>query len=66
MKKLGIKLLLGIGVVIFACSDDFIDVAAEDANSDDFFNTEADYQSALIAAYDPLQSTYINVMCMNQ
>ena len=62
MKKLGIKLLLGIGVVIFACSDDFIDVAAEDANSDDFFNTEADYQSALIAAYDPLQSTYINVM----
>jgi hypothetical protein len=44
------------------CSDDFVDVASEDENSETFFNTEEDYQLALIGAYDLLQSTYINVM----
>ena len=44
------------------CSDDFVDVASEDENSETFFNTEEDYQQALIGAYDLLQSTYINVM----
>ena len=39
------------------CSDDFVDVASEDENSEDFFNSEEDYQSALIGAYDLLQST---------
>jgi hypothetical protein len=37
-------------------------VDSEDKNSEDFFNSEEDYQSALIAAYDPLQSTYLSVM----
>ncbi|MDC6352426.1 RagB/SusD family nutrient uptake outer membrane protein [Zeaxanthinibacter sp. PT1] len=46
----------------FSCSDDFVDVASFDEDSESFFNTEEDYQSALIAAYDLLQSTYINVM----
>ncbi|MDH7446764.1 RagB/SusD family nutrient uptake outer membrane protein [Aquimarina sp. 2201CG14-23] len=49
-------------IVIASCSDDFVDVASEDENSEDFFNSEEDYQSALIAAYDMLQSTYLNVM----
>ena len=31
-------------------------------NSEEFFNTEEDYQDALIGAYDLLQTTYINVM----
>lgn len=44
------------------CSDDFVDVAAPVANSEDYFNNEEEYQAALIAAYDLLQSTYINVM----
>ncbi|MHA7059482.1 RagB/SusD family nutrient uptake outer membrane protein [Aquimarina sp. M1] len=48
--------------VIVACSDDFVDVASEDENSEDFFNSEEDYQNALIGAYDLLQSTYLNVM----
>jgi len=48
--------------VFISCSDDFVDVASEDENSEDFFNNEEDYQNALIGAYDLLQSTYINVM----
>ena len=31
-------------------------------NSEDYFNSEGDYQDALIGAYDLLQSSYINVM----
>ncbi|WP_373071734.1 RagB/SusD family nutrient uptake outer membrane protein [Zeaxanthinibacter enoshimensis] len=46
----------------FSCSDDFVDVDSFDEDSESFFNSEEDYQSALIAAYDLLQSTYINVM----
>lgn len=45
-----------------ACSDDFVDVESDDVNSENFFNSEADYQEALIGAYDLLQSSYINVM----
>jgi len=44
-------------LAVFSCSDDFIDVPSQDENSEDFFNTEADYQEALIAAYDYLQAT---------
>lgn len=52
-----------LGLLTFqACSDDFVDVESQDPNSEDFFNTEEDYQDALIGAYDLLQSTYINVM----
>lgn len=49
-------------ILLSACSDDFVDVSSQNQNSEDFFNTEADYQSALIGAYDLLQSTYLNVM----
>ena len=49
-------------LLLWACSDDFVEVASEDQNSEDFFNSEEDYQNALIAAYDLLQSTYLNVM----
>ncbi len=45
-----------------ACSDDFVDVPSEDENSEDYFNSEEDYELALIGAYDLLQSTYLNVM----
>ena len=31
-------------------------------NSEDFFNSEEDYQDALVGAYDLLQATYLNVM----
>jgi hypothetical protein len=65
MKKINIKFLaisilfLGFG---YACSDDFVDVKPTSDNSEDFFNSEEDYQNALIGAYDLLQSTYLNVL----
>ncbi len=44
-------------LAIFSCADTFIDVNSQDENSEDFFNTEEDYQKALLAAYDYLQAT---------
>ncbi|MFD0991863.1 RagB/SusD family nutrient uptake outer membrane protein [Tenacibaculum geojense] len=54
-------LLLVIGI-FYACSDDFVNVTSENENSENFFNSEEDYESALLGAYDLLQSTYLNVM----
>lgn len=54
--------LFAAGIVTLSCSDDFVDVDSFNEDSESFFNSEADYQDALIAAYDLLQSTYINVM----
>lgn len=48
--------------IITACSEDYVDVDSEDPNSETFFNSQEDYENALIGAYDLLQSTYINVM----
>ena len=49
--------------ILSACSDDYLNnskIYAEDSES--FFNSEADYYNALVGAYDPLQSTFINVL----
>jgi len=62
MKNSKLKYILIVLIIGFSCSDDFVDVEPQDQLADNFFNTEADYQSALIAAYDLLQSTYLNVM----
>ncbi|NND63155.1 MAG: RagB/SusD family nutrient uptake outer membrane protein [Flavobacteriaceae bacterium] len=51
-----------VALSLFACSDDFVDVESQDQNSENYFNSEEDYQSALIGAYDMLQASYINVM----
>ena len=56
-----ITIILSLSI-FWACSDDFVDVESYDPNSEDFFNTEEDYQDALVGAYDLLQSTYMNVM----
>ena len=65
MKTINIKkylvAILFLAVTI-SCSDDFVDVAPTADNSEDFFNSEEDYQNALIGAYDMLQSSYLNVM----
>ena len=65
MKK--IKIYLGFlvilaSVLLIACSDDFVNVDPINENSEDFFNSEEDYQEALVGAYDLLQATYLNVM----
>jgi len=64
MKTLKITSILFVFVftIVTSCSDDFVDVESQDQNSEDYFNSEGDYQDALIGAYDLLQSSYINVM----
>ncbi|MBT8271989.1 MAG: RagB/SusD family nutrient uptake outer membrane protein [Bacteroidia bacterium] len=62
MKTIHLKYFFIMIFLAMACSDDFVDVDSQDENSEDFFNSEEDYQNALIAAYDPLHSTYLNVM----
>ncbi|WP_431122110.1 RagB/SusD family nutrient uptake outer membrane protein [Flagellimonas flava] len=60
MKRILFVLLSSFAV--WACTDDFVDVDSFNEDSESFFNSEEDYQSALIAAYDLLHSTYLNVM----
>ena len=65
MKKIYIKYIFSFILLIsinVSCSDDFVDVTSKELNSEDFFNSEEDYQNALIGAYDLLQSTYLNVL----
>ncbi|ARV06633.1 RagB/SusD family nutrient uptake outer membrane protein [Polaribacter sp. SA4-10] len=60
--KLGFIFMASL-FILSACSDDYLNnskIYAEDSES--FFNSEADYYNALVAAYDPLQSTFINVL----
>ncbi len=48
-------------VVFASCSDSFVDVdPINQINSDTFFNTEEDYQQALIGVYDLLATTYLS------
>ncbi len=62
IKKTHTLYTLIFSFLLVSCSDDFVDVAPFDENSENYFNTEQDYQDALIATYDMLQSTYLNVM----
>ncbi|MCW4468530.1 RagB/SusD family nutrient uptake outer membrane protein [Flavobacterium sp. MFBS3-15] len=46
-----------------SCGDDFVDrTPPYSIDSENYFNSEADYQQAIIAVYDMLQSTYQNVL----
>ncbi len=45
----------------FGCADDFVDrTPVYSIDSENYFNSKADYEYATIAAYDLLQSTYVN------
>lgn len=60
-----IKPILGAvmaGLLALACTDDFVEPDNFNENAENFFNSEEDYQLALIGAYDLLHSTYLNVM----
>lgn len=58
-----IAVLLVLTTLSVSCSDDFIDrTPAYSIDSENYFNSKEDYNFALIAAYDLLQSTYVNVM----
>jgi len=66
MKKniLKIGILIGIIVTIaISCTDDFVERdPVYSIDSENYFNSEADYNSALIGAYDLLHATFKNVM----
>jgi hypothetical protein len=50
-------------VLVLSCSDEFVDRKAPySIDSENYFNSESDYNQALIGAYDMLHSTYLNVM----
>jgi hypothetical protein len=57
-----------ITIMIFAtvttsCSDDFVDRPVQySIDSENYFNSKSDYENALIATYDLLNSTFINVL----
>ena len=60
--KSGILLLLLLGMNS-SCSDNYTKIdPVYSIDSENYFNSETDYNNALIAAYDLLQSSYINVM----
>lgn len=65
MKNINVKIIVSLVLLIgfsYSCGDDFVDVAPISDNSEDFFNSEQDYEDALVGAYDLLQSSYLNVM----
>lgn len=46
-----------------SCTDNFVNVSPEySIDSENYFNSEQDYYDALVATYDMLQSTYLNVI----
>lgn len=66
MKKyIYIFLLTGMlfSTIFISCSDDFVETKpAYSIDSENYFNSKEDYNYALIAVYDMLQSTYLNVL----
>jgi large-conductance mechanosensitive channel len=49
--------------VTTSCSDDFVDRPVQySIDSENYFNSKSDYENALIATYDLLNSTFINVL----
>lgn len=49
--------------VFISCSDDFVETKPPySIDSENYFNSEEDFNDGLIAAYDLLQSTYANVL----
>ncbi|WP_395632592.1 RagB/SusD family nutrient uptake outer membrane protein [Flavobacterium sp.] len=55
--------LVVFATVSISCSDEFVDRdPVYSIDSENYFNSEADYNQALIAAYDLLQASYVNVL----
>jgi len=49
--------------ISISCSDEFVDPSPKySIDSENYFNSKSDYDNALIAAYDLLQSSYANVI----
>ena len=61
MKKI-FKTVMVFSLVLLASCDDYIEVEPIGPNADNYFNNEQEYESALIGAYDMLQSSFWNVL----
>lgn len=65
MKKYILKSLTVALTLVFStsCTDEFVDIdPVYSLDSENYFNSESDYNNALIGAYDMLHSSYINVL----
>lgn len=66
MKKYILKstVIVALSLLITtSCTDEFVDVdPVYSLDSENYFNSESDYNNALIGAYDMLHSSYINVL----
>jgi tetratricopeptide (TPR) repeat protein len=65
MKKRLLTAIAAFSIITLtiSCSQDWVDKKTPySIDSENYFNSEADYNQALIGAYDILQSTYVNVM----
>ncbi len=66
MKKyiyIGLLIAIISSVILISCSDDFVErKPAYSIDSENYFNSQEEYEKALIAVYDILQSTYVNVL----
>jgi hypothetical protein len=66
MKKylfISLTALAIFSTITISCSDDFVDRPVQySIDSENYFNSKSDYDNALIAAYDLLQTTYLNSM----
>ena len=63
LNKIIFTVFIAISALIFSCSDSFVEQLPEySIDSENFFNSEDDYDQALIAAYDLLQATYANAL----
>ena len=66
MKKyiyIGLLSVTVSSALMVSCSDEFVDRPVQySIDSENYFNSKSDYDNALIATYDILQSTYLNVL----
>lgn len=62
MKNRTTKALFLILFTLFAACDDFVEVDPKGPVASNYFNTQEEYEDALIGVYDMLQSTFWNVL----
>lgn len=66
MKKYIYIAIASIGIfslTTISCSDEFVNREPKySIDSENYFNSKTDYENALVAAYDLLQSSYVNVL----
>ncbi len=66
MKKNIYTAIVSIGIFCLAatsCTDEFVDrEPVYSIDTENYFNSKTEYDNALVAAYDILQSTYVNAL----